>query len=149
MEIYDKTGKLIARSDPPNKRIFDNMILRNAFLPGRELEGISFDGSDLRGSDFNGSDLYGANLSESIFDSCSLVNADLRSSFMFRTSFRNADMRGALFSLDQVGGALVLSAVDFSNANLDGADFSGAVYDPDTIFPEGFNPMERGLIPKV
>lgn len=149
VEIYDRTGKLIASSDPPDKRIFDHMVLRNAFLSGHELEGISFDGSDLQGSDLNGSDLYGANLCDSKFDSCSCVNADLRSSFMFRTSFRNADMRGARFSLDEMGGALVLNSVDFSDANLDGADFTGAIYDPDTVFPKGFNPKERGMKPKT
>jgi Pentapeptide repeats (8 copies) len=64
---------------------------------------------------------------------------------MYRVSFRNADMRGARFSLDQMGGALVLRSVDFSNANLDEADFTGALYDSDTIFPNGFNPEEKGL----
>jgi uncharacterized protein YjbI with pentapeptide repeats len=145
MEIFDKNGKLIATSNPPDSRIFDNMVIRNAQLAGRELEIIHFDGSDLQGSDFSGADLYGAFLCDSKFDSCLFVRADLRSAFMFRVSFRNADMRGARFSLDQMGGALVLRAVDFSNANLEDADFAGALYDSDTIFPNGFNPGERGL----
>ena len=149
MEIFDKNSNLIATSNPPETRIFDDMVIRNAQLAGRELELISFDGSDLQGSDFSGADLYGAILSDSNFDSCLFVQADLRSAFMFRVSFRNADMRGARFSLDQMGGALVLSAVDFSNANLDEADFTGALYDSDTVFPNGFNPEERGLKPKT
>jgi uncharacterized protein YjbI with pentapeptide repeats len=121
------------------------MIIRNALLAGCELEVIHFDGSDLQGSDFSGADLYGAILSDSNFDSCPFVQADLRSAFMYRVSLCNADMRGARFSLDQMGGALVLRSVDFSNANLDEADFTGALYDSDTIFPNGFNPEERGL----
>jgi uncharacterized protein YjbI with pentapeptide repeats len=145
VEIFDKTGKLIATSNPADTRIFDNMIIRNALLAGRELEGISLDGSDLQGSDFSGADLYGAILSDSNFDSCLFVQADLRCSFMFRVSFRNADMRGARFSLNEMGGALVLRAVDFSNANLEVADFTGALYDSETIFPNGFNLEERGL----
>jgi uncharacterized protein YjbI with pentapeptide repeats len=145
MEIFDKNGRLIVTSNPPDKRIFDNMVIRDALLAGRELEGISFDGSDLQGSDFSGADLYGAFLCDSKFDSCLFVQADLRSAFMFRVSFRNADMRGARFSLNQMGGALFLRAVDFSNANLEEADFTGALYDSDTIFPNGFNPEERGL----
>ncbi len=145
MEIFDKTGKLIATSNPPDTRIFDNMVIHNAMLADHELERISLDGSDLQGSDFSGADLYGAILSDSSFDSCLFVRADLRCSFMFRVSFRNADMRGARFSLNEMGGALVLRAVDFSKANLDGADFTGALYDSDTIFPKGFNPKERGL----
>jgi uncharacterized protein YjbI with pentapeptide repeats len=145
VQIHDRHGNLIATSNPPETRIFDNMVIRKAQLAGRELEGISFDGSDLQGSDFSGADLYGAILTDSNFDSCLFVQADLRSAFMFRVSFRNTDMRGARFSLDQMGGALVLRAVDFSNANLDEADFTGALYDSDTIFPKGFNPEERGL----
>jgi len=121
------------------------MILHNAFLKDHELEGISFQGSDLQGSDFSGADLYGANLCESNFDSCLLVYADLRSAFLYKATFRNADMRRARFSLDQMGGALVLRGVDFSNANLDEADFTGALYDSATVFPNGFHPEKRGL----
>jgi uncharacterized protein YjbI with pentapeptide repeats len=149
VEIYDKNGKLIATSDPPEKRIFDNMTIREASLAGRELELIHFDGSDLQGSDFTGADLYGAILCDSNFDSCLFTDADLRSAFIYRVSFRRADMRRARFSLDQMGGPLVLRAVDFSNANLEGADFTGAYYDSDTVFPEGFNPGERGLKPQL
>jgi uncharacterized protein YjbI with pentapeptide repeats len=145
VQIYDRNGSLIATSTPPETRCFDNMVIRNAHLAGRELELISFDGSDLQGSDFSGADLYGAFLCDSNFDSCLFVQADLRSAFMYRVSFRNADMRGARFSLDQMGGALVLRAIDFSNANLDEADFTGALYDSETVFPNGFNPEERGL----
>ena len=145
MQIHDRDGNLIATSNPPESRNFDNMVIRNAQLAGRELEAIHFDGSDLKGSDFSGADLYGAILSDSNFDSCLFVQADLRSAFMYRVSFRNADMRGARFSLDQMRGALVLRAVDFSNANLDGADFTGALYDSATIFPNGFNAEQKGL----
>ena len=149
MEIYDQRGKLIATSDPPDTRIFDGMVIRNAFLAGRELELIHFDGSDLWGSDFIGADLYGATLTESNFDHCAFADADLRSAFMYKVSFRHADMRRALFSLDQMGGPLVLRAVDFSDANLEGADFTGALYDSDTVFPVGFNPEARGLKLKI
>ena len=148
MEIYDKSGALIATSNPPDARIFDRMIIRNASLAGRELEGISFDGSDLQGSDFTEADLYGAFLCDSNFESCVFTDADLRSAFMHKVSFRHADMRRARLSLNEMGGSLTLNAVDFSNANLDGADFAGAVYDSETIFPQGFNPEERGLRPK-
>jgi uncharacterized protein YjbI with pentapeptide repeats len=148
MEIYDKSGVVIATSKPPDTRIFDNMVIRNASLAGCELEGISFDGSDLQGSDFTGADLYGAILSDSNFDSCAFVDADLRYAYMYKVSFRHADMRRARFSLNELGGPLRMSAVDFSNANLEGADFTGAIYDSETIFPQGFDPEGRGLKPK-
>jgi uncharacterized protein YjbI with pentapeptide repeats len=145
VQIYDRNGNLIATSNPPETRIFDNMVIQNASLSGCELERISFDGSDLQGSDFSRANLYGAIFSDGNFDSCLFVGADLRSTFMYRASFRHADMRNARFSLDEMLGSLVLSAVDFSDANLDGADFTGAIYDSETVFPEGFNPAARGL----
>ncbi|MGC2620861.1 MAG: pentapeptide repeat-containing protein [Acidobacteriaceae bacterium] len=76
MEIRDRNGDLIATSNPPDSRIFDQMTIRNAFLANCELEGISFDGADLSGSDFSGADLYWANLTDARFDSCNLANAD-------------------------------------------------------------------------
>jgi uncharacterized protein YjbI with pentapeptide repeats len=145
VKICDKAGNVIATSDPPDTRIFDGMLIRNAFLAGLELEGISFDGSDLRGSDFSGCDLYGAYLCDTNFESCMFAHADLRSAFLFRVSFRNADLRCARLSLDEMGGALSLATVDFSGANLDGADFTGAIYDSMTVFPKGFDPEKRGL----
>jgi len=145
MTISDKAGNLLATSNPPDTRIFDKMVIRNAFLAGMELEGISFDGSDLSGSDFSGSDLYGANLCDSNFESCKFANADLRSSFIRNVSFRDSDLRFARFSLDEMGGELGFHEVNFTGANLERADFTGATYDSMTIFPEGFDPTERGM----
>jgi hypothetical protein len=48
-----------------------------------------------------------------------------------------------------MGGPMIFRAIDFSNANLDEADFTGAFYDTDTVFPSGFKPEERGLRPKI
>jgi|HubBroStandDraft_4_1064222.scaffolds.fasta_scaffold97338_2 uncharacterized protein YjbI with pentapeptide repeats len=64
------------------------------------------------------------------------VGADLRCTFMYRTSFRDADMRNARFSLNEMLGPGRLRAVDFSNADLDGADFAGAIYDFETVFSD-------------
>jgi uncharacterized protein YjbI with pentapeptide repeats len=57
-------------------------------------------------------------------------------------------LTGARFGLDELGGGLRLIGVDFTNAILDGADFTGATYDSGTIFPHGFDPAQRGLILK-
>jgi uncharacterized protein YjbI with pentapeptide repeats len=146
MDIYDKSGNVIASSVPPESHNFDNMIIRNASMVNRELEGISFDRSDLSGSDFTGSDLYGSILIETDMSQCRMQGVDLRYSHIDDVSFRGADLRNARFSWDEVGGRLVLHAADFTGANLEGADFSGAVYDDATIFPEGFDPAQRGMI---
>jgi len=148
MEIFDKSGNPIAISDPPQTRIFSRMDLRNAFLAGAKMQGVTFDRSNLQGSDFKGADLYGARLVDSNCDGCSFAKADLRGARIRNVSFRNADMRGARFSLDEMNKGMALRHVDFTNANLDGADFTGAIYDSGTIFPVGFDPAERGLTPE-
>jgi len=146
MEIYDKSGNVIASSVPPESRHFDNMIVRNAHMVNLELEGISFSRSDLSGSDFTGSDLYGSFLLETNMSDCKMQGADLRYSYIDDVCFRGADLRKARFSGDELGGGLTLHAVDFTGANLEGADFSGAIYDAATVFPEGFDPAQRGMI---
>ncbi len=122
------------------------MIIRNASMVNLELEGISFSRSDLSGADFTGSDLYGSFLLETNLSQCKMQGVDLRYSYIDDVRFRGADLRNARFSWDEMGGRLVLHAVDFTGANLEGADFAGAIYDDATIFPEGFNPAQRGMI---
>jgi uncharacterized protein YjbI with pentapeptide repeats len=146
MEICDKSGNVIASSVPPESRHFDKMVIRNAWMVSLELEGISFNRSDLSGSDLSGSDLYGSFLSETNMSQCKMQGVDLRYSYIDDVCFRGADLRNARFSKDEVGGGLVLHAVDFTGANLEGADFSGAIYDAATVFSEGFDPGERGMI---
>lgn len=145
MTIHDGEGNVIATSNPPDSRIFDNSTIQNAALTKLELESISFEGANIENSDFSGSDLYGATFRQAKCDSCKFVDADMRSSSVFDAVFRNSDMRGASFALDNTGCPVLLVGVDFSNSNLDGADFTGAIYDDTTIFPDGFDPASRGL----
>ncbi len=146
MEIYDRSGKVIATSVPPESRKFENMIIRDAWMVNLELEGISFAGTDLSGSNLTGSDLYGSTLMETNMSHCNMQGVDFRYSYIDDASFRDADLRNARFSRDELGGGLTIHSADFIGANLDGADFSDAIYDAATIFPEGFDPNQRGMI---
>ena len=51
-----------------------------------------------------------------------------------------ADLTGA--ALDRAS----LRGTDFRDAILQGASFVGAIYDDQTKFPAGFDPVARGLI---
>ena len=73
------------------------------------------------------------------------MRADLRGASFFRASFRRADFRQARLCLDNLLGSTDVSGLDFSDALLDEADFTGAIYDTGTKFPVGFNPLQRGL----
>jgi uncharacterized protein YjbI with pentapeptide repeats len=146
MDIYDKSGIVIASSVPPESRRFDEMVIRNALMVNLELEGISFSRSDLTGSDFTGSDLYGSFLVETNMSECKMVGVDLRYSHIDDVCFRGADLRNARFSHDELGGRLTLYSADFTDANLEGADFTGAIYGAATVFPEGFDPALWGMI---
>jgi uncharacterized protein YjbI with pentapeptide repeats len=146
MTISDKSGNVIATSVPPESRSFENMVIKNAWMVNLELERISFIGSDLTGSNLSGSDLYGSSLSETDMSDCNMQGVDLRNSYIDDVRFRNADLRNARCSLNELGGGLRFHAADFTGAKLEGADFTGAIYNEATIFPEGFNPKERGMI---
>ena len=145
MKIHDKAGMVIADSHPEGSRIFDGMEIRDADLMGKEMEGISFDGARLTDCDFNGADLYGANFSDSICEGCDFSNADMRGCYVFRAKFIRCNFRAARLCLDEMQGGMNLAGVDFTGSRLRGADFCGATYDAQTIFPEGFDPEENGL----
>ncbi len=101
MEIYNKSGNVIATSVPPESRNFDDMIIRDAWMVDLELEGISFDRTDLSGlQTLTGSDLYGINTHRNEYESMQDAGVDLRSSFIDEVSFRDANLRNARFSRD-------------------------------------------------
>lgn len=143
MTILDKSGNVLVTAHAG--RDLSEQVLRGAQLAGLELEGFSFDSADLTGADFTDADLYGANFMDACCDDCSFVNADLRGAAFFRASFRRADLRNARLGLNNMLTPSDVSAVDFTDALLEGAEFTGARYDIETKFPGGFDPIQRGL----
>jgi hypothetical protein len=80
-----------------------------------------------------------------------LVNADLRFADLRFTrvhgdlsgaNLQGADLTGADFS------GADLSGVNLAGANVTGASFSEAIYDKNTIFPDGFHPASSNMIEK-
>lgn len=117
-------------------------------------EDFSYSASHSSGH-FDGRDLTDANfqysvLSDAHFDGANLSNADLAYSVASDARFTDAVCRGTRFDY------CVLAVADFSGADLRGASLvhtclrysqfsKQTIYDETTRFPEGFDPVVRGL----
>lgn len=102
----------------------EDLDYRNYSLKGADFTGATFnDSTDFRGSEFNAA----------IFNGARFYGADFRGA-----DFRKAKLRGVKFSGADMS-ATLLCDTDLSGANTVGADFSAAVYDEKTIFPDSFS----------
>lgn len=138
---------------------FSDAILKNAKFDGASLKKANFKGADLTGTWLTGADLTGANLSQikgaplciqSHFDKANLEEIDLQPN---RCTFKGTDLRRA-----KISG--YIWECDFSGADLRGANlramtqptghsenrWKGALYDDDTAWPDGFDPVAAGAV---
>lgn len=102
--------------------MIDKKILSEAYLEGSRLNNRIMDGLDFGGS----------NLIKSHFFQVSLRNCNFRPAQMNGAAFLCCDLRGATFPQHI--------------SSMEGAEFSGSKYDRNTTFPEGFDPVARGLV---
>jgi len=86
-------------------------------------------GADLRRADLFGAELAGAKLSGANLRNADLFGADLAGADLNGAGLRRADLRRA-----------DLRRADLFGADLRGADLGGAVYNPLTVWPDGFDP---------
>jgi Pentapeptide repeats (8 copies) len=139
-------------TDPPlDLRALDlrGADLRGANLRGAELHfavlfGALLVEADLRGVDAVGADLRGAFLDRADLRDAKLVGAKLRSATFGRT-----DLRGAsLFGADLRGARLRyadLRRADLDRADLRRTNLRGAIADPATKWPQGFDWQGAGV----
>ena len=97
---------------------FTREELEEVIQASRKLNGANLAGIDLRGTDLRGTDLISADLRTTRLDGADLRDANLREANLFMADLRGSDLRGA----------------DLREANL-----TGAKYDKDTKFPNGFD----------
>jgi len=95
----------------------------------------SLTGADLRGATLTNADLTNADLRNAI-----LKYADLRSAYLRNAILEGADLRYAILKYAD------LRSADLRNADLFGASLSGATFDKETKFSEGFDPVAHGMI---
>ena len=127
---------------------FTNATAKNANFKGASLDGAQFQLTDLTGADFTqctGTPFFGrAKLDNANFEgitlnpqACSMKGADLKGAkiegIMSVCDLSGADLRGA--NMRAVPASLITQA-----------KFKGAIYDDDTSFPDGFDPVQAGMV---
>lgn len=145
-----------------------NISLYKASLAQIDLHETRLNGSNLSHADLSGSNLAGASLTKfAVLDDeeneitsqstrlintklteANLTGANLRGSNIRRANLQRANLSQALLSEANFGRADLtdaslagarLEGTDFSQANLTGVDFSDAIYDAETRWPDGFD----------
>jgi uncharacterized protein YjbI with pentapeptide repeats len=107
--------------------VFSGVLFLNpspSYAYSRNLGSVDYSGRNLSRQDFSGAYFSGAYLSGAYLIGAYLIGADLT----------EADLTGAR-----------LSGARLSGADLIGARLSGAIADSETIFPDGFDPVDAGV----
>jgi uncharacterized protein YjbI with pentapeptide repeats len=114
--------------------------LKSADMSRAKLKFVNLKGANLIGADLDDAELFGAlllhaNLINANLIEANLIDAQLNGANLTRASLEGADLRSANLC------DAVLEATDLTDTNL-----ILAKYNKRTIFPEGFDPQERGMV---
>jgi uncharacterized protein YjbI with pentapeptide repeats len=106
-----------------------------AFGPGIDFSDFNLTGfnqisGQLQNTNFEGVDLSGKRTEVADFSNSNFKNANLSGGNKKQTKFINTDLRGA----------------NLYGANITSSTFTGAVYDLNTIWPDGFDPVAAGAL---
>lgn len=99
---------------------FYSSWLPNANLSRAKLMYADFSSGNFMGANFSGADMEGVSLFNSVADKADFSNANLQ----------KTDLR----------------LTRLSNANFTGANLAGAIYDINTMWPAGFDPVKAGAL---
>lgn len=108
-------------------------LLRHSNLARAWMPSANLNRCDLTDADLRRANLREAHLVAAILLDAHLQNADLAGANLRRAIMRNANLCGT----------------NFRGARLARADFEGAHYDTETIWPDHFNPDERGAVRRI
>jgi hypothetical protein len=107
---------------------------------------IIWGNADLSNACFAGANLYWAFLNRTILRGADLSGACLRGADIEDADLSFANLTGADLGLCGVGRATHLDGANLTGADMTGALLTCAVYDHRTIFPDGFNPKDHGML---
>ena len=142
--IRRKDGTIL--SDNETRIDLSEQDARETDFHGLYINGGDFSDSDLRGSDFSGAHLdgtfcYRANCSE-----CDFTGALLEGVVLDRVNLDNATFIDARLVADSIGGGCSLRATDLRFTTLGNVVLTGCKYDSLTLFPDGFDPVAKGMV---
>jgi uncharacterized protein YjbI with pentapeptide repeats len=134
-EIQNYISACLARKNFKGEDLAD-VSLQKIDFRGCIMDGICLENSDLTDSNMSGCNLYWGILFYANFTNCNFVDAKLNGVSVTGANFTSANLCGADFGNDYLGRPTQLS----------GANFTDAVYDNSTVFPDNFDPTSSGLI---
>ena len=137
---HNFSGKKFKRFERLGPVNFKGANFKNAEMYGVSLIGANIEGGDFTDADIGGVDLRNSNLEKAKltgikiqgtnFDGANLKNADFSGAYLENARFQNTNVSGA----------------DFTGVTFVSTNFTGATYDDDTIWPDGFNISDHGLV---
>ena len=116
-----------------------------ADLMRANLSGFSFVGADLWSADLQGANLQGANLLVANLRRANLQEVDLQGANLEGADLYRAQPEGAKLQGANLHDA-VLKGANLKGAILDGVGLEGAWCDADTVWPDGFDWRDAGVV---
>jgi uncharacterized protein YjbI with pentapeptide repeats len=150
MTIRNRAGDLLFESETDELLAgdLDGQNLRDADLPGVDFGGsMLMTDTVLAYANLVRANLYWCGLISVDLSHANLEQACLQGTNLVNCNFRFANLKGANFGPSNLGGPTTISGCDFTGADLAAAVFQSVVYDYNTKFPEGFDPIRHDMIP--
>ena len=121
---------------------FESYIYSCMFIEAN-LKKVDFTNATAEGNNFSDCDMREANFTNASMKSCWFGSADLRGANFTKTNLEDANFEGA-----DLRGANFTEAVFETGHNISEVNhkFKKAIYDNNTIFPNGFIPSEHGAM---
>ena len=122
--------------------------LHNADLTNANLSFADLNGADLSSANLASAQLYGASIIGTALNAANLSGANLNGAGLIMANLRDADLSNA-----RLLSTYLYEAEYWSMANWTGAKYSLNAVDnngnpiPDTLLPDGFDPIAYGMIP--
>jgi uncharacterized protein YjbI with pentapeptide repeats len=120
--------------------------IREADFRGVYIEFGDLSDSDLRGSDFGGAHLYKTYLYRANCSECNFTGALLQGVVLDEVNLTRANFTDARLLIDNMGGGCSFRGTDLRSTILTNAILTGCKYDPFTLFPDGFDPVAKGMV---